>query len=74
MDNQNKFKSDIVNFVNEAFQHYKPIGVATTGMAFFEASDAEAGPGIVLPGDSSDFGGAFIAAVAAHRHWDRKIY
>ena len=74
VDNQSKFKRDIVNFVNEAFQHYKPIGVAKTGAALFEASDAEAGPGVVLPGEPSDFGGAFIAAVAAHRHWDRKIY
>lgn len=74
VDNPTKFKKDIINFVNEAFQHYKPIGVASTGVSFFDASDAEAGPGIVMAGESSNFSKDFIAAVAAHRHWDRKIY
>ncbi|KAA0964816.1 catalase [Sporosarcina sp. ANT_H38] len=72
-DNPRKLKQDIVNFINEAFQHYKPIGIATTGKPFFEASDAEVGPGIVLAG-AADFNSEFIAAVAAHRHWERKIY
>ncbi len=74
VDNPNKFKKDIINFVNEAFQHFKPIGVASTGVSFFEASNAEAGPGIVMASESSNFTKDFIAAVAAHRHWDRKIY
>jgi len=72
-DNPRKLKNDIVNFINEAFQHYKPIGIATTGKPFFEASDAEIGPGIVLA-DAVDFNSEFITAVAAHRHWERKIY
>lgn len=74
VDNPTKFKKDIINFVNEAFQHFKPIGVASTGFSFFEASDAEAGPGIVMASEPSNFTKDFIAAVAAHRHWDRKIY
>ncbi|WP_421102390.1 catalase [Sporosarcina psychrophila] len=72
-DNPRKLKKDIVNFINEAFQHYKPIGIATTGKPFFEASDAEEGPGIVLS-DVADFNSEFIAAVAEHRHWERKIF
>ncbi|MER2090519.1 MAG: catalase [Sporosarcina sp.] len=72
-DNPRKLMQDIVNFINEAFQHYKPIGIATTGKPFFEASIAEEGPGIVLAG-AADFNSEFIAAVAAHRHWERKIY
>lgn len=74
VDNPTKFKKDIINFVNEAFQHYKPIGVASTGVSFFDASDAEVGPGIVMADESNNFNNDFIAAVAAHRHWDRNIY
>lgn len=74
VDNPTKFKKDIINFVNEAFQHYKPIGVASTGVSFFDASDAEVGPGIVMADESNNFNKDFIAAVAAHRHWDRNIY
>ena len=74
VDNPNKFKSDMMNFINEAFQHFKPIGVAATGTSFFEPSEAKTGPGIVMASESSDFNKDFITAVAAHRHWDRKIY
>ncbi|MFC5589888.1 catalase [Sporosarcina soli] len=74
VDNPTKFKKDIINFVNEAFQHYKPIGVASTGVSFFDASDAEVGSGIVMADESNNFNNDFIAAVAAHRHWDRNIY
>ena len=40
-DNQAKFNQDVVYFINEAFKHYKPIGVATTGLPFFDASNAK---------------------------------
>lgn len=73
-DNMKKFTMDTVEFINEAYKHYKPIAVASTGKTFFEASDAEEGPGVIIGEDSSKFGKAFVDAVAAHRHWDRKVF
>ncbi|MEZ7171113.1 catalase [Sporosarcina sp. OR05] len=73
-DNMKKFTMDTVEFINEAYKHYKPIAVASTGKTFFEASDAEEGPGVIKGEDSSKFGKAFVDAVAAHRHWDRKVF
>ncbi|MHC8516082.1 catalase [Sporosarcina sp. ITBMC105] len=73
-DNMKKFTMDTVEFINEAYKHYKPIAVASTGKTFFEASDAEEGRGVIIGEDSSKFGKAFVDAVAAHRHWDRKVF
>lgn len=73
-DNMKKFTMDTVEFINEAYKHYKPIGVASTGKTFFEASDAEEGPGVIIGEDPSKFGKAFVDAVAEHRHWDRKVF
>ncbi len=50
-DNQKKFTMDIVDFINEAYKHYKAIGIASTGKVFFEQSNAEMGPGIIMNED-----------------------
>ena len=73
-DNQAKFNNDVVYFINEAFKHYKPIGVATTGNPFFDVSNATAGPGIVFAKDYPDFGNVFVKSITQQRFWDRKIY
>jgi catalase len=73
-DNMKKFTMDIVDFINEAYKHYKTIGIASTGKLFFEASDAEVGPGIIMNDGTIGFAENFINAVAAHRHWNRKVY
>ncbi|WP_413056637.1 catalase [Sporosarcina sp. 179-K 3D1 HS] len=73
-DNPKKFRMDAADFIDEAYRHYKPIGVAKTGMALFEGSDAVAGPGIVIADTAAHFNEDFIAAIAAHRHWDREVY
>lgn len=72
--NQAKFQSDIENFIDEAFMHYKPIGIARTGEAFFEASNAKEGPGILFASDNPNFDQAFVDAVGKQRFWDRDIY
>lgn len=71
--NQKKFENDIVNFINEAYEHYKPIGIATTGKSLFEKSNGQTGPGIVSNSETSNFDELFIEATAVHRHWDRKL-
>lgn len=73
-DNMKKFTMDITDFINEAYKHYKTIGIASTGKIFFEAADAEVGPGIIMADDTSAFSERFVNAVAAHRHWNRKVY
>lgn len=73
-DNMKKFTMDMVEFINETYKHYKPIGVASTGKTFFDASVAEEGPGVIADTDPSTFGNAFVDAVSAHRHWDRKVF
>ncbi|MEG0259686.1 MAG: catalase [Lysinibacillus sp.] len=73
-ENQAKFNQDMLIYINQAFRHYKPIGVATTGMPFFNASNAETGPGIVIATGNTDFGTKFVAAIAQQRFWNRDIY
>ena len=73
-NNAAKFQSDIVYFINEAFKHYKPIGIATSGKPFFDISNAQMGPGIVFATQDRNFSKSFINAVAAQRFWNRKVY
>lgn len=73
-DNRKKFQLDMADFINEAYRHYKPIGIAKMGVPYFEASSAEVGPGILLPIEMEANPEAFIEAVAAHRHWNRNVY
>ncbi|WP_246096924.1 catalase [Psychrobacillus soli] len=73
-ENQGKFNSDLIYFIDEAFKHYKPIGVATTGVPFFDASSAKAGPGIVFATNNADFSKMFVQAITQQRFWDRDIY
>ena len=73
-ENQAKFQSDIENFIDEAFMHYKPIGIAKTGESFFEVSNAKQGPGILFASETPNFDQAFVKAVGKQRFWDRDIY
>lgn len=72
--NQVKFNSNIISFINEAFKHYKPIGIATSGVSYFNASSAKADPGIIFALGNADFGNAFVQAITQQRFWGRKIY
>lgn len=73
-ENQAKFNQDVVININQAFRHYKPIGVAQSGMPFFNESSAKLGPGIVIATGNADFGKQFVDAIAMQRFWDRDIY
>ncbi|MFD2195695.1 catalase [Oceanobacillus bengalensis] len=69
--NQAKFNSDIMNFINEAYQHYKPIGIATTGQSYIHTSDKNNLAGVVFATNNPDFGEDFVAAIAKQRFWNR---
>lgn len=72
-DNQKKFESQLINYINVAYRQYKPIGVASTGMQIFSKSDAKPGPGIIFATEN-DFAEDFIQAITQQRFWDRNIY
>ncbi|WP_342536565.1 catalase [Sporosarcina sp. FSL K6-3508] len=71
---QNKFEKDVADFVNEAYMHYKPIGIAPTAKALFEKTQAKPGPGILLDLTVSGDGKQWVNTVAEHRFWNREIY
>ncbi|WP_274309963.1 catalase [Solibacillus daqui] len=73
-DNQAKFNQDLLININQAFRHYKPIGVARTGMQFLKESNVKIGPGIVVQTGNADFGEKFVEAIAMQRFWNRDIY
>lgn len=73
-NNQEKFNHDVICYIQEAFEHYKPIGVATTGTTLYNAAGVVASPGIVFAIGNPDFSGQFVNAITQQRFWDRKIY
>jgi catalase len=63
----------VLDFVKEAYQHFKPIAAIAEGANLLPSSSGE---GIVVAQENEDlkpFGEAFIDAIAAHRHWSRII-
>ncbi|MGB3259293.1 catalase [Paenisporosarcina sp.] len=66
MNDEKKFKKESNRYVTEAFNHFKAIGAACK---FATILDGKEGPGVV----TNDNGEQFVAAVTAHRHWNRDI-
>ncbi|PAV27604.1 catalase HPII [Virgibacillus profundi] len=71
LDN-NVFHKQTTYYVKEAFKHYKPIGATHDGVGWLEESNMTGTPGVV-DGNNNDFVNKFVGAIAAHRHWDRKV-
>src|SRR5690625_4066026 len=71
--NQAKFNQNIMYFIQSAFNHYKPIGFATTGEQYFPVSNQKAIPGIIYASHNPNFGEEFVKAVAKQRFWEREI-
>lgn len=69
-ENPQKFKMDTVDFLNEAYKHFKPIGILSKGKEFADDSDVKETAGVILASNDS-FAQEFVNAVAEHRHWDR---
>ncbi|MFB5663435.1 catalase [Alteribacillus sp. HJP-4] len=68
-----KFNHDAEYFINEAFQHFKPIGATHEGKRWIKENELENSPGVIVSDDMDDFAEKFTRAVAAHRHWERSI-
>ncbi|MFD1706414.1 catalase [Siminovitchia sediminis] len=69
--NQAKFMQDIREFVYEAYKHFKPIGVATTGQSFIRTSKNNNLEGVVFSENNPNFEKDFITAISTHRFWNR---
>lgn len=71
-NNQRKLNADITEFVHVAYQHYKPIGVATSGQNFIHSSQGNNLAGVVFAANNPNFSEDFVAAIAEMRFWNRK--
>ena len=72
--NKEKFDYNVKHFIQVAFEHYKPIGVASSAIKFFQAENMKSAPGVVMLNNSSTTPDAFIDAIHQHRFWERKVY
>ncbi|WP_010530250.1 catalase [Lentibacillus jeotgali] len=70
-NNQAKFNADITYFMHTAYKHYKPIGVASSGQSFIQASEDNNLLGIVSAANNPNFGQEFVSAITQQRFWDR---
>ncbi|GEL77928.1 catalase [Tenuibacillus multivorans] len=69
--NQAKFNQDVDSYIKNAYKHYKPIGVASTGQAYIKTSDKNNLAGVVFAANNPEFGQDFVTAIAQQRFWDR---
>lgn len=68
--NDAKFNSNMMQFIRVAYEHYKPIGVATTGQAYLNTSHYNAA-GVIFAGNNPNFREEFVSAIAKQRFWER---
>ncbi|MGN7476518.1 catalase [Solibacillus silvestris] len=68
---QAKFMQDVSNFVHEAYKHYKPIGVASSGQPYIQPSENNNLAGVVFAANNPNFEKDFVAAIGQQRFWDR---
>jgi len=64
---------DALHFVEEAYKHYKAIGVAGDGQKTVRAAlgNVLTQPGVVTAATGAALAPGFVTALAAHRHWNR---
>ncbi len=63
--------NDISEFVHNAYKHYKPIGVATTGQPYIQAFENNNLSGVVFAANNPNFNQDFLSAIAQQRFYDR---
>src|SRR5690625_508576 len=71
--NEAKFTYDMNHFIKVAYDHYKPIGVATSAEQYFQPRNTGTSPGLVFAKNNEQFGEEFVAAVAQQRFWERIV-
>lgn len=68
---QDKFNQNIMEFYKQAYRHYKPIGIATTGQQYIELSQNNNFAGVIFATNNPNFASEFVCAIAQQRFWDR---
>jgi len=71
--NQGEFNKKIMEFYDEAFKHYKPIGISSMGESFVNLPQNNNSSGIVCALNNNKFADDFTAAITQKRFWDRVI-
>lgn len=66
------FYKNASDFIKEAHKHYKAIGATADGIEWLESNNIIGDPG-VIEGNGKQFLETFLEAIAAHRHWNRKV-
>src|SRR5699024_2883520 len=70
--NQAKFNQEMMHFVQNAYKHYKPIGIASTGQSFIQSSEKNNLAGVIFAANNPNFKDEFVSAIAKQRFWKRK--
>ncbi len=66
-----KFMQDVSDFVHNAYKHYKPIGVGTSGQSFIQQSQNNNLEGVVFAANNPNFNQEFLNAITQQRFWSR---
>ncbi|WP_139070055.1 catalase [Bacillus sp. FJAT-27225] len=73
-ENSPKLKKKALEFVQEAFEHYKPIGATHAGAEVVSQAGIVGQPGVITAGAGpAEFAAQFVQAIAEHRFWEREI-
>lgn len=71
MKDQLMFDQNVMEYINEGYQHFKPIGVAKTGQSYFDDVEDNNLSGVVFAANNTNFSEQFIQAIGKQRFWDR---
>lgn len=71
--NQGDFNQSIMEFIHEAYKHFKPIGAATTALPYIKKSNIGAAPGVLIAANNPHFAKEFVTAIAQQRFWQRRV-
>ena len=71
MNDQALFDQNVMEFIDDTYKHFKPLGVATTGKAYFNDVEDNNLSGVVFAAKNANFPDEFITAIGKRRFWDR---
>ncbi|WLV25205.1 catalase [Aciduricibacillus chroicocephali] len=69
--NQERFTTGIKKYIRVAYEHFKPIGIASGARNLIQMSKENNMAGVVFADDNPNFGEDLVAAIAQQRFWDR---
>ena len=70
-NNEQKFRYHMNKFVRVAYEHYKPIGIATTGEPFLQTTENNNLEGVFFSRNQPNFANEFIEGICQMRFWSR---